>query len=69
MVNLVLVNFEMEGFVVLTATGGEVGFAQSADAPAGLAGADEYMTKPFDPLELLEGVASARERARPDDVG
>jgi DNA-binding response OmpR family regulator len=32
--------------------------AQSADVEAGLANADDYVTKPFDPLELLDRVAS-----------
>ncbi len=32
--------------------------AQSADVDAGLEVADAYMTKPFDPLELLERVAA-----------
>ena len=32
--------------------------AQSADVEAGLADADDYVTKPFDPLELLDRVAS-----------
>jgi len=33
--------------------------AQISDVEAGLAVADEYMTKPFEPLELLERVAAA----------
>jgi adenylate cyclase len=32
--------------------------AQSADVEAGLTNADDYVTKPFDPLELLDRVAS-----------
>jgi adenylate cyclase len=32
--------------------------AQSADVEAGLANADDYVTKPFDPLELLDRVAN-----------
>ncbi|HMC39599.1 MAG TPA: response regulator [Acidimicrobiales bacterium] len=32
--------------------------AQSSDIQAGLAVADEYITKPFEPLELLERVAT-----------
>jgi DNA-binding response OmpR family regulator len=38
--------------------------AQSADVLGGLdAGADDYVTKPFDPLELLEKVAALIGRA------
>ena len=103
-VNLLQVNFEIEGYDVLAATGGEAGLAQArlgnpdvivldvmmpgidglevarrlrddpdtssipiillsakaqnADIQAGLAVADEYITKPFEPLELLERVAT-----------
>ncbi len=103
-VDLLQVNFEIEGYDVLAATGGEAGLAQAragnsdvivmdvmmpgidgievarrlkgddqtrsipiillsakaqaADVQAGLAVADEYMTKPFEPLDLLERVAS-----------
>jgi DNA-binding response OmpR family regulator len=114
-VNLLQVNFEIEGYDVLTATGGEAGLAQarlghpdvivldvmmpgidglevarrlkgenqtraipiillsakaqSSDIKAGLAVADEYITKPFEPLELLERVATviARYQATSDD--
>jgi len=102
---LLQVNFEMEGYAVLTASDGEEGLeraraehpdvivldvmmpkmnglevagalkgdkstasipiillsakAQEADMQAGKAtGADDYVTKPFDPLELLDRVAS-----------
>src|SRR4051795_3283681 len=98
-VKLLQVNFEMEGYQVITASDGEEGLqrareampgvmlldvmmpkinglqvaatlkgddatagipivllsakAQAADVQAGRAVADEYITKPFDPLELL----------------
>jgi DNA-binding response OmpR family regulator len=101
-VKLLQVNFEMEGYNVLTAGDGEEGLgraraekpdvvlldvmmpkmdglavaqalkadaetatipivllsakAQAADVQAGRDVADEYITKPFDPLELLERV-------------
>ncbi len=32
--------------------------AQASDVAAGLAVADQYLTKPFDPLELLTPVAA-----------
>jgi DNA-binding response OmpR family regulator len=109
-VNLLQVNFEIEGYDVLAATGGEAGLAQArlghpdvivldvmmpgmdglevarrlrddpdtisipiillsakaqnADIQAGLAVADEYITKPFEPLELLERVATVIARSQ-----
>ncbi len=103
-VNLLQVNFEMEGYDVLAATGGPAGLdqarrgrpdvivmdvmmpgidgievarrlkggeatraipiillsakAQTADIQAGLAVADDYVTKPFEPQDLLDRVAS-----------
>jgi CheY-like chemotaxis protein len=103
-IKLLQVNFEMEGYDVITAANGEEGLvragegrpdiivsdvmmpkmdglafasalkadpelaaipiillsakAQSADVEAGLTDADDYVTKPFDPLELLDRVAS-----------
>ena len=108
-VNLLQVNFEIEGYEVLAATGGEAGLAQARighpdvivldvmmpgidglevarrlrseadtrsipiillsakaqnqDIQAGLAVADEYITKPFEPLELLERVATVIARS------
>jgi DNA-binding response OmpR family regulator len=102
-VELLRVNFEMEGYQVLAATDGEAALeravadhpdivvldvmmprldglevarrlrrdeatkglpiillsakAQGPDIQAGLAIADDYVTKPFDPLELLDRVA------------
>jgi len=102
-VKLLQVNFEMEGYEVITASDGEEGLqraresmpdvmlldvmmpkinglqvastlkgdattagipivllsakAQAADVQAGKAVADEYITKPFDPLELLDRVS------------
>jgi len=102
-VRLLRVNFEMEGYEVVTAPDGEEGLAsaraerpdvvvsdvmmpkldglafaaalrrdaalagvpivllsakaQNADVDAGLELADDYVTKPFDPLELLDRVA------------
>lgn len=108
---LLQVNFEMEGYDVITAGDGEEGLAkaqsehpdavvldvmmpkmdglevarrlkgadatkaipiillsakaQQADVQAGQAtGADEYLTKPFDPLELLQRVGALIERTR-----
>lgn len=104
-VTLLQVNFEIEGYSVLTASDGEAGMAlaysghpdvivldvmmpgidglevarrlksdsetssipivllsakaQSGDVQAGLAVADDYVIKPFEPLELLDRVASA----------
>ena len=103
-VRLLRVNFEMEGYDVVTAFDGEEGLAaaraerpdvvvsdimmpnvdglafaaalkadpllatvpivllsakaQNADIDAGLEIADDYVTKPFDPLELLDRVAA-----------
>jgi DNA-binding response OmpR family regulator len=42
--------------------------AQSSDVQAGLAVADEYMTKPFEPLELLDRVAAVVAQSRADDA-
>jgi DNA-binding response OmpR family regulator len=109
-VQLLKVNFEMEGYDVLTASDGERGVeralhekpdvvvldvmmprvdgleaarrlranpetgglpimllsakAQASDIRAGEAVADAYVTKPFDPLELLERVAKLIALAR-----
>jgi DNA-binding response OmpR family regulator len=109
-VNLLQVNFEIEGYNVLTASGGEAGLAQARamspdvilldvmmpgvdglevarrlrqegdtrdipiillsakaqaqDIQAGLAVADDYVTKPFEPLELLDRVAVVVGRGR-----
>lgn len=109
-VNLLQVNFEIEGYHVLAANGGEAGLAQAklgrpdaivldwmmpgidgvevarrlrrdpqtssipivllsakaqaADILAGLEVADEYVTKPFEPLELLERIGRLVERSR-----
>jgi two-component system phosphate regulon response regulator PhoB len=111
-VNLLRVNFEIEGYDVLTATAGEAGLAQarsgdpdvivldvmmpgmdgievagrlradeatkripiillsakaqSADIQAGLVVADEYITKPFEPLELLQRVETVLQQANTD---
>lgn len=109
-VSLLQVNFEIEGYDVLTATGGEAGLAlarsgspdvvvldvmmpgmdglevarrlrddptteaipvvmlsakaQAADIQLGLEVADDYITKPFEPLELLERVGALVARSR-----
>ena len=109
-VNLLQVNFEIEGYDVIPATGGEAGLAQArsarpdvivldvmmpgvdglevarrlraddetrripilmlsakaqgSDIEAGLAVADDYVTKPFEPLELLERVEAILARSR-----
>ncbi len=114
-VNLLQVNFEIEGYDVIAATGGEAGLAQarlghpdvivldvmmpgidglevarrlrsedetrsipiillsakaqSSDIQAGLAVADEYVTKPFEPLELLERVKMVMDRSRARAAG
>jgi CheY-like chemotaxis protein len=113
-INLLQVNFEIEGYDVLTATGGEAGLAQAqnlrpdvivldvmmpgmdgievarrlrqdpdtkqipiillsakaqaGDIQAGLAVADDYVTKPFEPLDLLERVRNAAARPAPDET-
>lgn len=122
-VNLLQVNFEIEGYDVIAATGGEAGLAQArlghpdvivldvmmpgidglevahrlradeetrhipiillsakaqtSDIQAGLEVADDYVTKPFEPLELLERVQTvlarseagpARRAGRPSDA-
>lgn len=110
-VQLLRVNFEIEGFEVLSAADGREGFerakadqpdiilsdimmprfdglqlvstlkhdagtrhvpvillsakAQNADVQRGLElGADDYVTKPFDPLELIDRVNAALAKAR-----
>jgi DNA-binding response OmpR family regulator len=110
-VQLLRVNFEIEGFEVLSAADGEEGFeraknelpdvvlsdimmprmdglqlvaelkqdpstrnlpvillsakAQNAEVQQGLdAGADDYVTKPFDPLELIDRVNAVLARSR-----
>lgn len=114
-VNLLHLNFEMEGYDVLTATGGEDGLlqahrarpdvvvldvmmlgmdgievarrlrqdpdtkdipiillsakAQTNDVVAGLAVADDYVTKPFEHLDLLDRVRRAVDRSRPGQTG
>jgi DNA-binding response OmpR family regulator len=114
-VNLLQVNFEIEGYDVLAATSGEAALAQArtghpgvivldvmmpgidglevarrlreseetrsipiillsakaqaSDIQSGLAVADEYVTKPFEPLELLERVAALLDRTRPSGPG
>jgi DNA-binding response OmpR family regulator len=114
-VDLLKVNFEMEGYDVLTATGGEAGLArarrghpdvivldvmmpgidglevarqlrddegtrdipiillsakaQGSDIQAGMTVADEYITKPFEPLELLERMATVIARGQADRSG
>jgi DNA-binding response OmpR family regulator len=106
-INLLQVNFEIEGYDVLTANGGEAGIAQAkanlpdaivldvmmpgvdgievarrlrhdpdtasipivllsakaqaTDIQVGLQVADDYVTKPFEPLELLERVGGLLE--------
>jgi CheY-like chemotaxis protein len=108
-VNLLRLNFEIEGYDVITATGGEAGLAraqdlapdvivldvmmpridgievarrlrqepatkdipiillsakaQAGDVQAGLAVADDYVTKPFEHLDLLERVRTAVDRS------
>jgi DNA-binding response OmpR family regulator len=110
---LLRVNFELEGYEVLTAQDGDTGLstareqhpdlvlldvmmpgltglevagilraeadhppvmllsakAQSADVTAGLDVADDYVTKPFDPFELLERVAVLLARRAPASDG
>ena len=114
-VNLLQVNFEIEGYVVLTAAGGEAGIAQAragrpdvivldvmmpgvdglevarrlrgdddtrgipiillsakaqaTDIQAALALADEYVTKPFEPLDLLERVKTVLARSATPGMG
>jgi DNA-binding response OmpR family regulator len=114
-VNLLRLNFEIEGYDVVTATGGEAGLAraqdvapdvivldvmmpridgievarrlrqesatkdipiimlsakaQAGDVQAGLAVADDYVTKPFEHLDLLERVRRAVGRSNSGGPG
>ena len=75
---LLQVNFELEGIGVVTAVDGEEGLKMAQTDPPDLVisdimmpkvnglelGADDYITKPFDPLELIDRVYKVLAKSR-----